>query len=117
VHAMSAPTTAIAKRREACSASVTVRSSRDSKRGGQRASVPRVSAGRPYSFRCRRLPKQCADNETAPTEELPRAVRWMIRLKVPRSVPRLLPCLGRYRPQVGWQIECRVECFLRCHLR
>jgi hypothetical protein len=36
-------------------------------------------------------------NETAPTEELPRALRCEVRWKVPCSVPRLLPRLRRYR--------------------
>ena len=58
--------------------------------GGRCASVPRVSSGRPVWV-------PLTGNETAPTEELPRALRCEIRWKVPCSIPHLLPRLRRYR--------------------
>jgi hypothetical protein len=61
-----------------------------------RIHVPKVAAVAPIAL----VAVGHSGNETAPTEELPRAFRWMVRWKVPRSVPRLLPRLGRYRPQV-----------------
>ena len=53
---------------------------------------PEGCAGRP----CESRAVGYGGHETAPTEELPRPFRWMVRGKVPRSVPRLLSCLKRY---------------------